>query len=328
LERPVSQIGETNATRHGNGNLVSPKARVSDTGLPLVSVAVVTYNQKDFLRECLESILAQDYPAVQIVVADDASTDGTAEMLAQYGARHPGIFKILVAEKNKGVTANQSLALSGCEGKYIAWIAGDDLMLPGKLAAQVTHLEANPRCNICYHDLEMFDSRTGQVKCLRSDVDRPRNGEMGTLVRYGAFNGAVSNMVRRSASPMGFDENIQTASDWLYYVECLAGGGTIEYIDAVLGRYRRHDNNITGDGGREPQVHLWLDHLKSCAVILAKWPEVAADVRKRQSSLLTQLRWRENGKYYDTYLRAALSYQFSVKVLAGWLAAALLGIRR
>lgn len=307
---------------------MSVTTKTSTNDLPLVSVAVVTYNQRDFLRECLESILAQDYPAVQIVVADDASTDGTAEMLAQYDVRHPGTFKILSAKKNKGVTANQSLALSGCDGKYVAWIAGDDLMLPGKLAAQVAHLEANPRCNICYHDLEIFDSRTGQAKGLKSEIDRPRSGGMGTLVRYGAFNGAVSNMVRRSASPDCFDKHIATASDWLYYVECLAGGGTIEYIDAVLGRYRRHDNNVTGDDEREPQFHLWLDHLKSCAVILANWPGVAADVRKRQSSLLTQLRWCENGKIYDTYLRAALSYRFSAKVFVAWLAAALFGIRR
>ena len=223
--------------------------------MPLVSVAVVTYNQKDFLRECLESVLAQDYPAVEIVVADDASTDGTAEMLAQYEARHPGIFNILVAKTNKGVTANQNLALSGCRGKYIAWMAGDDLMLPGKLAAQVAHLEANPQCSICYHDLEIFDSRTGQASGQFSDTDRPRNGRMGTLVRYGSFNGAVSNMVRRSASPAhGFDEGIATASDWLYFVECLSGGGTIEYIDAVLGRHRRHDANVTSGDIRKPEM--------------------------------------------------------------------------
>ena len=71
-----------------------------------------------------------------------------------------------------------------------------------------------------------------------------------------------------------------------------------------------------------------LDHMKSCAVILTKWPDVAADVRYRQAYLLTYPRWREGGRYYRTQLRASLSYRFSIKVFAGWLADAVFGIRR
>ena len=98
---------------------------------PLVSVAVITYNQKSYLRDCVESILAQDYPNIEIVVADDCSTDGTQDMLHEYKKNHPGMFVLKFVEKNQGITPNSNLAYFSCTGRYIAWIGGDDLMLPG-----------------------------------------------------------------------------------------------------------------------------------------------------------------------------------------------------
>lgn len=295
---------------------------------PLVSVAVVTFNQRDFLDECLLSILDQDYRPLEIVVADDGSTDGTDRLLDDYARDHPGRFVILRAERNQGVTANQDLALSGCRGKYIAWIAGDDLMLPGKISAQVAFMEANSGCNICYHDLELFDSDSGKTLCRTSDYDRQRTGGFATLVRHGHFNGAVSSMVRRSASPATFDRSIPVASDWLYYIECLTNGGTINPIPGVLGRYRRHANNVTGSTGRSQPFPLFVEHLQSCAVIIAKWPAAARHVRFRASKLLLMQRWCQDGARYRDYLRASLAVRFSPAVFAALIANILFGVRR
>ncbi len=105
---------------------------MSVENLPLVSVAVITYNQKEFLRECIESILAQDYPNLEIVIADDASSDGTQDMLRDYDVQFPDKFVLKLAGRNQGITANSNEAHFACTGKYIAWMGGDDLMLPGK----------------------------------------------------------------------------------------------------------------------------------------------------------------------------------------------------
>ena len=204
---------------------------------PKVSVAVVTYNQCALLRECLDSILAQDYPNLEIVIADDASPDRTRDVIAEYQARHGATIVPVLAANNGGVTANQQAALDACTGDYIAWMAGDDLMLPGKISAQVAYLESHPACAVVYHDLEIFHSASGKSLGHFSDVDKPRSGTIKTLVRHGSFNGATSNMVRASQSPPhGFDPAVKVASDWLYYVECLSNEGTIDYIDQVLGR--------------------------------------------------------------------------------------------
>ena len=295
---------------------------------PLVSVAVITFNQRDFLDQCLASIVAQDYPALEIVVADDASTDGTAELLASYADRYPGKFKIRIAERNGGVTANQNVALADCTGKYLAWIAGDDLMLPGKISAQVAYMERNPGCAICYHDLESFSSDSKSSLGLTSHVDPQRSGGFATLIRHGQFHGAVSSMVRRSQSPTVIDPSIKVASDWLYYVECLAKGGTINPIPGVWGRYRRHANNVTATTDKSARFALFQDHLKSCAIIVARWPHSASDARFRMAMLLRLQRWQDDGAHYRDYLKGSLAMHFSFKTAAALLADIFFGWRR
>jgi glycosyltransferase involved in cell wall biosynthesis len=295
-----------------------------ETAAPLVSVAVVTYNQHDFLEHCLQSILAQDYQNFEIVVADDGSTDGTADVLRSYATTYAGKIIPLISETNRGVTPNHDLALSGCRGEYISWIGGDDLMLPGKLSAQVAYLEANPQCVICYHDIELFDSESGETLCRYSDFDAPRKGDFSTIIRDGHFHAAISSMVRASHSPKAFNRSIAVASDWLYYVECLANGGTIEPIPGIYARQRRHPRdikrNVTGSVDRSQPVELMREHLQSCEIILARWPNMARQARYRMSRLLLLQRWQDGGAHYRAYLRASLQKRFAPSVLAALLA--------
>lgn len=234
---------------------------------PLVSVAIVTFNQKHFLNECIESILSQDYPNIEIVIADDSSTDGTQEMLERYAAERPGKFKLALASTNQGITRNSNSALRICTGKYIAWMGGDDLMLPGKLSKQVAYMEQNPSCGICYHDLDVFESESNRTLYLFSAKAKPREGSVDVVIKNQSFNGACSTMVRAAKSPAhGFNELIPYASDWLYWIEVLHHGGTINYIDEVLGRYRRHNKNVTRESQSLAQNDL--DHLNTCNHIL------------------------------------------------------------
>lgn len=235
-----------------------------------MSIAIITYNQKEFLRECIQSCLAQDYPNIEIVVADDCSTDGTQDMLHDFEAQYPGKFILRIAHKNLGVTANSNAAHFACSGKYIAWMGGDDLMLPGKISKQVSFMEKNPNCSICYHNLDVFDSLTNQTINFFNEKLK-YNGDIRTAIRYGTFNGGCSNLVRMDKTPKnGFNAAIPIASDWLYWVETLGNGGTINYIDEVLGRYRRHSKNVTRNESHITQNQL--DHLLTCQIIIAKYP--------------------------------------------------------
>lgn len=272
---------------------------------PLVSVAIVTYNHRDFVRECLDSILAQDHRPLEIVVADDASTDGTQDILRDYEARHPGLFVLRLATRNAGITANCNAAHFSCTGKYIAWIGGDDVMLPGKISAQVEDMEAHPECALSYHDLEVFDSASGRILGSYPHPRDRRQGGQAVAARHGAFNGACATMVRRVRTPVhGYDARVRIASDWLYWVQCLDDGGTIRYLPRTLGRYRRHGNNVT-DLRRKACLE---DHLISCALLLTEHPELHDDLKFRMSRLLEdigrdEVSPRRGGTYLDASLR-------------------------
>lgn len=271
---------------------------------PLVSIAIITYNQNEFLQECIDSCLKQNYKNIEIVIADDASTDGTQDMLRDYESKYPGKFILRLSSKNQGITENSNLAHSSCSGKYIAWMGGDDLMLPGKISEQVKFMEENEDCNICYHDLIVFDSKSGNKLHLFSEKNKPREGGIATLIRHGCFNGACSTMIRRDAAPAGgFDSRLYVASDWLYWIECLGSGGKIKYIKKTLGKYRRHEKNVTNKKNQLSQGNI--DHLNTCSIILSKFPKFTNQALKAYAMNI------RGSRFQISYIKALT---FSAKV--------------
>jgi len=300
-----------------------------DQNFPSVSVAIITYNQKQFLRECIDSVLGQDYPNFEIVVADDASTDGTQDMLREYDRKHPGKFILSLGKENQGITANSNAAHFACNGKYIAWMGGDDLMLPGKLSQQIAFMEKSPEYVICYHDLEVFESPSQRKLRLFSENAPPRVGSLRELLRYGCFMGACSVMIRRSSAPeSGFDTRVSIASDWLYYVRTAESGGRIGYLPSVLGKYRRHAANVTKQSGEQSmEGSSQQDHFISAAIMLSEFPEYNQDIRSRMADLLYSSRGYSEKNKAKEYVCAALNIRFSVLNFARFLLF-ILGIRR
>jgi len=244
----------------------------------VVSVAIITYNQLPFLKEAISSVLAQCFElgGIQIVIADDGSTDGTRlwiESLDEFPEPNIQITKVL-ADKNLGVTSNTNAAFRACRGRYIAWLGGDDLMKPEKLNLQVKLMEGDPDCVLCYHDVEVFESESGKIlRHFNSGPGRmiPREGQAASSVRYGTFNCGCATMVRREACPSyGFDSRIPVASDWLHWIET-ARHGSIRYLDRILGAYRRHSKNVTA----APRAGV-DEFLLTLGIVESQYPELAS----------------------------------------------------
>jgi len=99
----------------------------------LVTVVVPAYNAARYLKECLDSILAQIGRAIDVIVVDDGSTDETADIVATYGTKLRYIY-----QANSGGCANpRNTGATACTGKYITFFDADDVMVPGKIARQV-----------------------------------------------------------------------------------------------------------------------------------------------------------------------------------------------
>jgi glycosyltransferase involved in cell wall biosynthesis len=116
--------------------------------MPKVSVIIPTYNRLPMLKEAVDSVLAQGFEDIELMVVDDGSTDGTAEELKRYGGR----VKLLQHPVNKGVSAARNKGILHARGKYIAFLDSDDLWVKGKLKIQVAFLDDNPHYPLCYTD--------------------------------------------------------------------------------------------------------------------------------------------------------------------------------
>ncbi len=127
---------------------------------PLVSVCIGAYNRKDYVRECVDSVLAQTWPNKEIVVVDDASTDGTREILKAYG----NSIRLILRERNSGIcpiTRNQ--AARAAQGEYVAFLDSDDVWHPEKLAKQVAFMRAHPEIPLCHTLCNVIDERSQVV---------------------------------------------------------------------------------------------------------------------------------------------------------------------
>lgn len=285
---------------------------------PLVSVFITTYNHEAFIGECLDSIVSQDYENFEIIIGDDASTDDNQKILLEYKERYPDIIKLVLHEKNIGITNNCNSVLPLCCGEYICLMAGDDLFLPNKLSRQVAYMIANPKCSISYHDVQVFDSSTNKTLHLFNNIHKAKNGTVIEVIKDGTFFSGSSVMFRASHTPVnGYDKRIPRASDWLFCVDILLNGGEIHYIDEVLGRYRRHENNVTSIKGNKEFINQ-VDILNSCNILLIKSPQYEAEILHRYSEVIRQMRLKDK-KNYLQYVKASFKIGLNVKSLISYL---------
>lgn len=119
-----------------------------------ISVFVTSYNQRDYLREAIESVLAQTLPASQIIVVDDASSDGSPDLISDYARRYPDLFTPVYHKQNTGVAQVRIDALEAVTGDYVTYVDGDDWFLPEKLEKESAAIRANPEARIAFSNNE------------------------------------------------------------------------------------------------------------------------------------------------------------------------------
>jgi glycosyltransferase involved in cell wall biosynthesis/SAM-dependent methyltransferase len=123
---------------------------------PLASIAITTYNRRPFLRTCLDSALGQSYQPVEVVVVDDGSTDGSRDVLAQYGGRITAV----VCETNGGIARAKNLALRATspDAAYVAILDSDDYFHPSFIERSVRYLDEHPEVGLVYTDDVLVDA--------------------------------------------------------------------------------------------------------------------------------------------------------------------------
>lgn len=212
---------------------------------PLVSIFCPTYNAEKFIEKTLRSILEQDYDNIEIIVSDDCSTDATVAIVKRYADLYPRKIVLNVNEYNLGITDNCNVTLSMCGGKYMAFFAGDDLMYPGKISAQVSVMESDPDCSMTYHSVDVLDGDNGNKVLFTTERHEQKYFSFFDVIKRGGVIGACSIMARRDAIPSyGFSTDFPCVSDWLMHIE-IALRGRVVKVDGIYAGYMRHSGGAS-----------------------------------------------------------------------------------
>jgi glycosyltransferase involved in cell wall biosynthesis len=213
---------------------------------PLVSIAVATWNGARYLREQLDTLYGQTWPNLEVVASDDASTDGTAAILAEYAAQRG--LRYSVSPSRLGLVQNFARAISLCHGELVALSDQDDLWKPHKIETLVRNLGeftliyCSPLERLATDGRVELDAATPQV----ADFARRRGTGAPTRCLL-AENWVVSHTILfrreliRHALPIPPHQPYHDG--WLALVASTLGG--INYLDANLQTYRQHPDSLT-----------------------------------------------------------------------------------
>lgn len=179
------------------------------TATPRVSVLLPVHDGADTIRAAVASILDQTFDDLELLVTDDASADGTAEVLASFDDP-----RLVVHRNPVNLHRSRSLneALDRARGEYVARMDADDVSRPGRLAAQVAHLDANPAVGICGTWIRTFGHTEGAVWRLPTDPD-----EIKSRLLFRSMLAHPTVLMRASAlraAGLRYREDQRWSEDW------------------------------------------------------------------------------------------------------------------
>lgn len=202
---------------------------------PRVSVCITTYNHERYIKECLASVIAQQFDVdLEILVGDDESADQTFDVVQRISNTIPGVIQLFRHAKNVGPTANLQFLIAKASGEYVAHLDGDDYWMPSKLSVQVDFLLRHPECAAVYSNAALIDQENGILGAFNRRM--PETFDINYLLEKGNFLNH-SSLVYRSQYRSRILEMEPPFIDYQIHM-ALAGLGKLGYVNQMLTAYR------------------------------------------------------------------------------------------
>ncbi len=199
---------------------------------PLVSVIMPVYNGEHFLREALESVRCQNYESLEIIVVDDGSHDGTADIASSYGN-----WIRYVHQENAGPAAARNRGLSLAQGELVAFLDVDDLWPEGKLSLQVERLINDPKLDIVLGRIQ-YVALPGAAP-VEIPFETPEKTLIGVHLGCGVYRKSIFDKIG------GFDETFRLGEDQDWFLRAREANVSMVILRETTLIYRLHGNNLT-----------------------------------------------------------------------------------
>jgi len=244
---------------------------------PLVSIGVPVYNGAKYVRESLESIASQTYPNIEVVVSDNASTDATPDICAEFAARDRRFRHVRLPE-NIGGVPNHNHVFSLTRGKYFMWAAHDDLIAPSYVTRCVECLEVDPGAVLAYARMTIIDA-SGNVKkqwVENHHADAPR-----AAVRFREFTSLYSileafyGVMRRDVVEKTMLHVPHPGSDRILLAELSLHGRFVQVPEYLFKRRFHADSSINTQPDLK-QRYQWVVPALKGKRVFPHWAYVAA----------------------------------------------------
>lgn len=229
-----------------------------------LSVAMITYNHEKFIKQALQSVLAQEVDfEYEIVIGDDFSTDGTREVLSEYKSAYPHRIHLLFHESRLGPGGNLFQVLNSCSGEYIALLEGDDFWTsPRKLQIQADFLDKSLDCSSCFHTTSLYSESTRQIIGQHpgsNDVLLSRD-EVG--VNKFTLEDVLTDKVFPMTCSIVYRAGLYSIPEWFSSLVNAdtpllifnAHYGLLGYINEILASYRIHNQGVWSGTDRLTKV--------------------------------------------------------------------------
>lgn len=233
---------------------------------PLVSIVAVCYNHEKFVEETLNSVIAQTYSQVELIIIDDCSADGSTQVINQWVENHKKGCHFIVHQKNKGLCASLNEALSYVNGKYLQIIACDDVLASTKIEKQVEYLEANSDDVLCCSDFRTIDESGAVIKdrYFPDDYMFPENPFRAILEGHHGRSIVVHSptvLVKKNAIDRvgGYPENL-LQEDFFMWLN-LTSYGSVGFLSDTLVDYRKLKGSHSDTLSKKKRIEYLQGHL-------------------------------------------------------------------
>lgn len=252
---------------------------------PLVSVTLVTYNSAATIIEALESVKAQTYSNIELIISDDCSTDATIAICQDWINQNRVRFarvELITAEKNTGTAGNLNRAEALCQGKWVKFLAGDDLLMPNCIQDCVNYVRKNPEAKVIFGRAKAFGASQEECEKWDKNIDNSSLALPAEQLLHKLYHGncisAVSYFYNRHAINelnIRNDERIPLLEDWPKWINMLRAGIKFHFVDEVLVKYRL---NGISTGKRSSLKYFESERLMRFYYLYPEWMQEDADM--------------------------------------------------